>query len=279
MTAAQALYLARQELAHIDPDIADYEAHLIVEFLTGLDRLNLSRGKGERANVDESRLSEILSRRRQFEPLPYILGKTYFYHRDFSVTRDVLIPRQETEVLIEAVLDQEGFSPRRFADLGTGSGILAATLCEHRPTWKGVGIDYHRRALMVARRNCPASVMLLQSNMLDAVCARQPFDFIVSNPPYIRSDHLSELDPSVRNFEPLAALNGGPSGTDFYERIAREAPSRLVPGGRAYCEIGFDQGESVPLLFEQEGWHNVSVRPDLAGRPRVLLAQSSCKKR
>jgi|WetSurMetagenome_2_1015567.scaffolds.fasta_scaffold00008_73 release factor glutamine methyltransferase len=225
------------------------------------------------------RVDDVLLRRLTGTPLPYVLGVAHFFALDLAVTPDVLIPRPETEMLVETVLVHERASRRRFLDIGTGSGAIAAALTENRRDWTGIGVDCSRAALRIARMNCgKRDVRLLCCDMLSALknipapAASSGFDFIVSNPPYVSADEMERLDESVRLFEPREALFGGAEGIDFYETLAAQGKNVLVKGGRLYCEIGATQSQKVTRLFGRRGWRNIGVFSDLAGRPRVVMA-------
>jgi len=226
----------------------------------------------EMPDVEELReIERIVSRCVRHEPLDYILGSAYFFNREFMVSPSVLLPCPDTEVLVEEVLAGERAEELLFADIGTGSGCIAGILTDERPGWRGVGIDCSRAALSVARRNLRQErVALLCSDMLSAVAPGTRFDLIVSNPPYIPSPTVQTLDCSVRDFEPHRALDGGPDGLDFYRRLAAGAPAFLKPGGRLYCEIGFDQEAAVRKLFSVHPWKAFRCRQDLAGHPRAI---------
>jgi release factor glutamine methyltransferase len=214
----------------------------------------------------------IVNRRLADEPLAYILGSVYFYSTDIAVTRDVLIPRPETEVLVETVLNCEQNVKLLFADIGTGSGAIAAVLLKERPLWHALATDISRPALGVALRNVPGRARLVCCDMLTALKnTTRPFDFMVCNPPYVSQAEMAGLDKSVLSFEPHGSLYGGSDGLDFYRTLANDAKSVLKPGGRLYCEIGCDQSAAVRKIFLSGRWKSVKVLPDLANRPRVVV--------
>jgi release factor glutamine methyltransferase len=226
--------------------------------------------------------------------LQYIFGKAYFYDREFFVNSDVLIPRPDTETLVETVLNNEKGDTAYFADIGTGSGIIPAILAAHRAGWAAVAVDISYEALRTAARNvssdpatgrssahvrtsatdrlssAPTNIILICCDMLSAVKPQNQFDFIVSNPPYISSPEMKTLDESVINYEPHAALHGGEDGLDYYRMISGRAMMYLKEGGRIYLEIGHDQGESVPQIFREGGRRDIAVIKDLGGRDRVV---------
>ena len=186
----------------------------------------------------------------------------------------VLIPRPDTEVLVEEVLGHEPLSPRRFFDCCTGSGCIAATLTEERESWHGVAADLSPAALCIAAKNCGPRVVLVCCDRLSALggSGASGFDFIVANPPYIPAAVLPILDPSVRDFEPIMALDGGEDGLAFYRYLAEYAPKILKRGGRLYAEIGYDQGPAVEAILRDREWKAIHITKDLGGRDRVVRA-------
>ncbi len=247
----------------------------IFQHLLGCSRTELYLyGNRKIDSFVKGRLSSIVSRCLEHEPLDYILGESYFFNREFNVNPDVLIPRPDTETLIEVVLNTEDDGERFFLDLGTGSGIIACILTEQRKHWVGIGVDISEKALSVARRNLRNSrVRLVCADLLSAFSGEETFDFIVSNPPYISASEIANLDESVRRFEPLAALYGGADGLDFYRRIAINAPAYLKSDGRLYCEISYNQEDAVKTVFSGKPWKAFRCRRDLAGNPRVVIVQ------
>jgi release factor glutamine methyltransferase len=182
----------------------------------------------------------------------------------------VLIPRPDTEVLVERVVADQPSSARCFLDLGTGSGAVAAALLHIRPLWQAVATDISLAALRTARRNLPERCGLVCADRLEALGQRARFDFMVTNPPYIAS---GELEESVRCFEPRLALDGGRDGLAFYRDLTADAGRCLAHEGMLYCEIGWNQREDVMALMWDRGWRDVVCTPDLAGRPRVVSAR------
>ena len=275
MTVTQALQLIQKRLAPASGEFALPEAERILEFLFNRSRSELYlSGRKELSRKIIKQSEAIIKRRLTDEPLAYVLGKVYFYNREFIVTPDVLIPRPDTEILVEEILKSEPRSACRFLDIGTGSGCIAAVLTEKNSSWKAVATDFSFPALKIARRNCPKDIPFLCCDRLSAIKnnRRQRFDFIVSNPPYIKSRVLPKLQKSVRGFEPLHALDGGPDGLDFFRYLAKAAPPLLAERGRIYCEIGYDQGNDVPEIFSLYGWKTISITNDLGKRPRVMKA-------
>ena len=223
---------------------------------------------------------ENFEKRRRRIPLAQILGRQSFYGLDFFVNEDVLIPRADTECLVDLVLEdyadlakQAGSSSLKILDLCTGSGCIGISVAKHLPYQELLLLDLSEKALAVAKKNAKKhlgeNVTLLQSDLLTGVQGKK-FSLLLSNPPYIVSRVIPGLDREVSEYEPKMALDGGEDGLVFYRRIAKEAKAVLLPGARLYLEIGYDQGKSVKDIFQKEGYEAVEVFPDLSGNPRVL---------
>jgi release factor glutamine methyltransferase len=211
-------------------------------------------------------LDDLVARRAAGEPLAYLLGWREFAGHRFEVRPGVLVPRQETETLVEAVLDGPGGT---VLDVGTGTGCLAVTIKLARPNWLVAAVDVSRTAVRLARANAQrlgAEVFVVRGDLLTAFHG-QRFAVIVSNPPYVRLD--ADLPRDVR-WEPPEALFAGPDGLGAYRRLAEQARGRLVPWGRLVVEIGDDMEAAVAEVFAGQGWTVQAVRPDLAGRPRAM---------
>jgi release factor glutamine methyltransferase len=223
----------------------------------------------------------LVRRREQREPTGYLTGHREFWNIDIEVGPGVLIPRPETELIVEEVLARvtsRAEGPRlRIADVGTGSGCLAVALARWLPGAHIVATDVSDAALRVARRNAARHevrdrVLVLQGNLLQGTDGL--FDVIVSNPPYVPAGDLASLQPEIREFEPVGALDGGPDGLDLIRRLVPEAATRLVPGGWLMFEFGFGQSEGVRAIIANEPRLDlVDVRADLAGIPRVAVAR------
>lgn len=225
---------------------------------------------------------ENFEKRRRRIPLAQILGRQSFYGLDFFVNEDVLIPRADTECLVDLVLEdyaelaktEKGNSlPLRILDLCTGSGCIGISVAKHLPYQELLLVDLSEKALAVAKKNAEMhlgeNVRLLQSDLLTEVQGKK-YSLLLSNPPYIVSRVIPGLEREVSEYEPKMALDGGEDGLIFYRRIAKEAKAILLPGARLYLEIGYDQGESVKDIFQKEGYEAVEVFPDLSGNPRVV---------
>lgn len=272
-----ALRAAVERLQEISPS-ARLDAEILLAHAAGKSRSwLLAHGRDPLTEPLARNFEELLARRIEGTPVAYITGLREFWSREFRVTPAVLIPRPETEHLIEAVLDRlDGDSPRRVADLGTGSGIIAATLALERPAWQVLGIDIDAGALQVARDNAErlgaANASFLLGDWMHGIAEEANFDCIISNPPYIAADdpHLREGD--VR-FEPLHALVAADDGLQALRRIANQSWTRLRPQGWLALEHGFEQGPAVESMLRQLGYANITQIRDLAGHVRVTLAQ------
>jgi release factor glutamine methyltransferase len=225
----------------------------------------------------------LVARRAQHEPFAYLAGRREFWSLDLDVTPDVLIPRPETELLVEAALSDidPDFrdAPWSVLDMGTGSGALLIALLRELPGAEGFGADVSKAALAVARANAlRLGVAARAAFGLSSWWSHVPpgrFDIVVSNPPYIPTRDIASLAPEIRQFEPHLALDGGPDGLGAYRAIASVLPQRLVPGGRVVVEVGLGQADAVAAIFRHGRLESIAVAPDLAGIPRVVSARSA----
>lgn len=273
---------------------ATLAAELLLMHALGRDRTWLYTHP--EAELDASAAREyfaLIARRAAGEPTQYLTGKQDFWGLEFEVTPAVLIPRPETEHVIEVALERLGArgikinmrtgepSPLlRIADVGTGSGCLAVALAHELPHAEIFATDISAAALEVARRNAArhsvsGRVHFFEGDLLGPVSASSgSFDLIVSNPPYVAQDEAKTLAREVREHEPHAALFGGPSGIEMYERLIEQAGESLRSGGVLVLELGYDSAQHVRAILVKRGnWVNVSVTNDLAGIPRVLAAE------
>ena len=224
-------------------------------------------------------LADLAWQRLQRIPLSQVLGSQPFWTLDLKVTADVLTPRADTEVLVEAVLARCDNTPRYLLDLGTGSGAILLALLAERPGWTGQGVDLSPGALAVAQHNLEACGFADRARLVQgrwgAALGDHGFDLVVSNPPYIVRDVLAGLEPEVRDHEPALALDGGADGLDAYRAILSDLPRLLRPGGWFALEIGFDQAGAVRALAGDRGLIALECLPDLAGHDRVVLGRSA----
>jgi release factor glutamine methyltransferase len=235
-----------------------------------LDRLSLVERDALPAAA-AGRFEAMVAARAGHQPVAQIVGERAFWGRRFRVTPDVLDPRPETETLVAAAL--AGPAPARILDLGTGSGALIVTLLAEWPAARGVATDASAAALAVAAENARRHGVADRAAFLAGDWAAPvlgTFDLVVCNPPYIAEAAFAGLAPDVRDWEPRSALTPGPTGLEAYARLAPEIPRLLAPGGRAFFEIGADQGSSVPAIFAAGGLPVLGVLTDLDGRDRVV---------
>jgi len=223
-----------------------------------------------------ARLRALVERRRGGEPLQYIVGETEFYGLPFYVTRDVLIPRPETEHLVEKVLEFVlDFPGPSIVDIGTGSGAIAVALAHKLPRASITAIDLSASALAVARKNAKCNgvaLRFLEGDLLTPV-AGEKFQIIVSNPPYVPTTDRSTLSIEVRDHEPALALFAGIDGLDIYRLLIPQAFACLVPGGFVVLEIGYGQSPAITELLARSGFEQIEFIPDLQGIPRVACAR------
>ena len=229
-------------------------------------------------DTDVARFRGAVERRAKGEPLQYITGLQDFYGREFRVTPDVLIPRPETELLVEAALEKiAGVTSPLICDVGTGSGCIAITLLCERTDARAIAVDVSEAALEIAQDNARRLGVRerITFKISDCFAAVEPaaFDLVVSNPPYVSAGALTGLQREVRDHEPLVALSPGGDGLGVIRRLVRDAPAFLKNDGYLMMEIGFDQGERVRELIDDERWVLEEVRPDLQCIPRIVLAR------
>lgn len=216
-----------------------------------------------------------VQKRAEHIPLQYIIGEQEFMGLRFKVNSNVLIPRQDTETLVEQVLKivKPGM---KVLDLCTGSGCVLISVLKNAPELTGMGSDISKTALLVAKENAKlheVDAEWVRSDLFDNIT--ETFDVIMANPPYIPTGEILSLMPEVRDFEPENALDGGADGLDFYRKIAGQAKDYLNPGGYVYMEIGYDQGEAVSELMRNAGFTEVEVIKDLARNDRVVKGKGN----
>lgn len=256
---------------------AALDARLLLEAVCGTDRNDLLvHGEQPVAPEAEEKYLNWIRQRAEHIPLQQLTGEQDFMGLTFSVNEHVLIPRQDTEILVEEVL-KELHDGMRVLDMCTGSGCILLSLLHYSNDCEGLGVDLSAEALEVAGRNVlkvltpekAEHAHFLQSDLFEKVEGK--FEIIVSNPPYIASAEVEKLMPEVRDHEPRMALDGTEDGLHFYRRIIEEAGKHLVSSGMLYFEIGYDQGQAVSELMRTEGYCEVQVVQDYAGLDRVVL--------
>ncbi|MGE3177139.1 MAG: peptide chain release factor N(5)-glutamine methyltransferase [Vicinamibacterales bacterium] len=270
---------ARQRLraAGIDPTEADLDARLLAQHLLGWDAARYFADASRQAGDDfQAGFAVIVGRRAAREPMAYITGSQEFWGLRFEVGPSVLIPRPETELIVEVCLERwPRDAARRVVDVCTGSGCVAVALAAERPAARLVASDVSFDALVVARRNAvrhgaAGRIAFVQADLLAGIPG--PFDLIVSNPPYVPMVEAATLPPEVVEHEPGLALFGGSDGLRFIRALVAQASERLAPEGTLIFELGFGQHESVSRILAASGFTAVEFRRDLQGIPRTAVA-------
>lgn len=253
----------------------EFDARQLLFFVFSIDAnqylLNQSMPLSQEEEKKVNSYFEAIQKRSEKIPLQYITGEQNFCGLDFYVNENVLIPRLDTEVLVEKILEYEE-PGQRVMDMCTGSGCIAITL-QKLGGFQVMAVDISEEVLTLARKNAQrnqAQVTFFQSNMFEQLSNTSKVDVIVSNPPYIESKVVDELDDEVKKYEPRLALDGMEDGLHFYRILARECKRFLNEGGRLYVEIGFDQAEAVKEIFGAQGFLDIQVYKDLAGLDRVV---------
>lgn len=250
---------------------AELDARLLLEEVCGTDRNDLLvHGDREIAPEQSERYLDFIHRRQKHEPLQQITGYQEFMGLRFKVTPDVLIPRQDTEILVEEVMRylHDGM---HILDMCTGSGCILLSLLKYSNDCEGTGCDISEPTLKVAEENAKElslNASFVQSNLFENISGK--YEFIVSNPPYIPTGVIPTLMEEVRDHEPVSALDGREDGLYFYREIVEKAGEYLYPGGMLFFEIGYDQAEKVSSLMQEAGYQEVTVCKDLAGLDRVV---------
>ena len=274
MTLKEAYEYGQVQLKNAEIDDAVLDAWYLLEHVTGISRsmyfMDMNR---EISSEQETMYRGYVATRAEHIPLQHITGVQEFMGLEFCVNEHVLVPRQDTEVLVERALEDLE-SDMQVLDMCTGSGCILLSLlklCGYANV-SGVGVDISEEALKVARQNAESlevNAQFLHSDLFEKV--EGLYDIIVSNPPYIRTSVIEELKEEVKFHDPYLALDGKEDGLHFYRRIVEESPRYLKKGGKLYFEIGHDQGEDVSKLMKDAGFVDVTVKKDLAGLDRVVF--------
>ena len=261
------------EECHIEDAAVD--AWLLLEFVTGMNRTRFFvDGNKEMPKTEEEQYFALIEQRKKRIPLQHLTGVQEFMGLEFQVNEHVLIPRQDTELLVleaEKQLKSMNVDQKQVLDMCTGSGCIAISLKKRSPEISCQGADISEKALETERKNAQildAGIDFTQTNMFANIEGR--FDMIVSNPPYIPTKVIKELEEEVRLHDPFAALDGKEDGLYFYRILAKESPCYLKQGGWLYMEIGYDQSEAVEQLLMQAGFTQIRTEKDLAGLDRVV---------
>ena len=276
------LQQGRIQLAQAGIEEGALESRILLEYLLGVSREQLLLREMDPVTPEvEERFFTLLAHRKDHMPLQYLVENAWFWGRPFYVSEAVLIPRPDTEILVEAALQFHQEEPVRvMADICTGSGCIPITLA-----LEGVGFcygtDISEAALSVARKNTKnlgpeKQTAFLAGDLCTALQGKEPMDLITANPPYIPTDEVAKLLPEVRDYEPQLALDGGQDGLDFYRRLIPQSRTYLRPKGALMMEIGTSQAAAVKEEMERSGFRQVKVLQDLAGRDRVVIGRIEC---
>ena len=282
MQLKQALASAVDRLEAADVGSPRLNAEVLLMFVLGVHRAYLyAHPERELTPEEESRYDEALAQRITGMPSQYITGHQEFWGLDFVVSPAVLIPRPETEHLVETVLElaREVRRPK-LVDVGTGSGCIALALAHELRDAEIYALDVSGAALEIARANAArlqleTRVRFMESDVLAALANLHDFDFVVSNPPYVGFDEADKVQKSVRDFEPREAVFAGERGLDVIAPLVQQAHKAIKPGGRLALEIGYSMREAVLNLLDPTSWRELAVIPDLQGIPRVVVARKS----
>lgn len=284
-TIGDALHRGSAHLRDAGVGSGNIEAALLLSMATGLDRLGLINYMSRELSAAElAQFEALINRRSTREPLQHITGRTEFMGLEFEVSPAVLVPRPDTEILVEAVLDlEEGEGSREdvlIADMGTGSGAIAVSLASYLKYARVIAVELSPEAAAIARGNIARHAVGDRVELVlgDGLAPLQAFagklSYLVSNPPYIPGEDIAGLEPEVKDFEPRMALT--PPGDDplvWYKRFAAEAGALLKPDGILAVEVGIHQAQPVKELLEAKGWQDLSIHSDLGGIERVILAR------
>lgn len=272
MQYAKLYQIGKEQLQKAGITDAELDARLLLEFICHTDR-NALYAHGDQEIEDEKMQDflQLIEKRAVHIPLQHLTGEQNFMGLDFLVNEHVLIPRQDTEILVEEIM-RDLHDGIRILDMCTGSGCILLSLLHYSNDCSGVGVDVSEDALTIARQNADRlaekQAVFIQSDLFERV--EGSFDLIVSNPPYIRSQEIAGLMPEVREHEPHLALDGKDDGLHFYREIIKGAMPHLKRGGQLFFEIGYDQGEAVQALLAANGYTEIAVVKDYAGLDRVV---------
>ncbi len=276
MTISEILKKSAEILRNANIESASLDCRLLLCAFLKVDKLYLIVHPDESVGNTEEFFG-LVKRRASHEPMQYILGYAEFMGLRFKVDNNVLIPRPDTEICVEYLIDLIGSSPAHILDIGTGSGCIPISILKNCPGCVASAVDISEKALEIARENAfqngvSQRIEFTKTDILSDF-PKEDFDFIVSNPPYIRDGVIPRLMSDVKDFEPYGALSGGADGLVFYRRIAAEAAKHITPDGSLVFEIGYDQAEDVLGILKANGYSEIKVIKDLSGNDRVVTAK------
>lgn len=270
-----------QELKNAGKEDAAIDAEILLLHVLECSKIDrILKARDQVQEEKQQKYENFIAKRATGIPTQHLTKEQEFMGLSFEVNGHVLIPRQDTETLVEKVLEIAKKRPiRRILEVGVGSGCISISLAHYLQQVSIVGIDISEKALEVARRNAfnngvSESIEWVLSDVFsDFVCKEESFDILISNPPYIATDVCQGLMEEVRLHDPMNALDGGSDGLDFYRKITKQGKKYITHGGMLVYEIGYDQGEIVPQIMRENGFENVAVYKDLVGHDRVVLGE------
>jgi len=258
---------------------ANIEARLLLSYVLQIDINKLFLNDDLDLTIDQkNQLKKLIKRRLNGEPMAYILGRREFYGNDFIVDKNVLDPRCDSEAMIELIKEQyqnQSLQSLKLIELGIGSGCLIISILMEFKMWMGIGVDISKKAITIAKQNCQkfdltTRLKIINGDLFSKIKLNEKFDIIISNPPYIPSAEIKNLQNEVAIFEPKIALDGGLDGLDFYRNIANKSSQFLEKNGSIFLEIGYDQEEDVTKIFNIHNFYLHSKKADLANIVRIL---------
>lgn len=277
MTIKEIIIRYSKELEEISPT-PRLDVETLLQKALGVDRLYILLNLDKDLSEDEEKtFNKFIEERLNNRPIAYIVGNREFMGLDFYVQEGVLIPRPDTEVLVEEVIEiAKDKGEIDILDIGTGSGAITVSLAKYLENAKLTSVDISEIALEIAKKNAISNnvedrINFVKSDLFSSLNKNQKFDIIVSNPPYIKREVIDTLDKQVKDFEPYNALEGGIDGLDFYRAITTQAKDYLKEGGVLAYEVGHDQSEDVSKLMEMDGYTNIYTRKDLQQIDRVVI--------
>ena len=275
ITYREAYLQGREQLLAAEVPEAEQNARLLLEYVCKTDRQAMLLAPERVLSAEEeAQYREVTAKRAQRIPLQHITGSQYFMGLEFAVDKRVLVPRPDTEILVEEVL-KDGAIGAKVLDLCTGSGCILLSILKYANSACGIGTDLSEDALAVAQANAgrlEIPAVFYRGDLFAALPETEKgFDIIVSNPPYIETAEIDTLMPEVREHDPYMALDGGADGLDFYRRIIAEAPAYFAAEGRLYLEIGCAQARAVETLMQEQGYTEIHTVKDYAGLDRVVV--------
>ena len=278
LTLSEAVRTGTNAIKAIGSEDAGLEARTLLLFVTGRSRTDLYTREDDALSADEAeRFVALVNERLTGTPLQHLIGTVDFRMITLKCDARALIPRPDSEIVVELALEQS--DPLTIADLGTGSGCLLLSFLSERLEVTGIGVDADGEALELARENAAQLDLAARTEFFhgswSAWTGWSDCDLIISNPPYIRSDVIPTLNPDVRDYDPMAALDGGPDGLDAYREIIQLGAEQMKTGAHLVLEIGYDQKQQVTDLLDLAGFRNLQHRQDLGGNDRAIAATKS----